>query len=100
MKNGYFLCIKTSNKRINSIEKERMEYLYNSCICMKDSGIWISSILFCGFDKKDGSWLSYTRMSVNEWISWWLVSIVYWIQLDTIERIDWIVEIDEEVNRK
>lgn len=55
MKNGYFLCIKTSNKRINSIEKERMEYLYNSCICMKESGIWISSILFCGFDKKDGS---------------------------------------------
>lgn len=55
MKNGYFLCIKTSNKRINSIEKERMEYLYSSCICMKESGIWISSILFCGFDKKDGS---------------------------------------------
>lgn len=55
MKNGYFLCIKTSNKRINSIEKERMEYLYNSCMCMKESGIWISSILFCGFDKKDGS---------------------------------------------
>ena len=55
MKNGYFLCIKTSNKRINSIEKERMEYLYNSCICMKESGIWISSIVFGVFDKKDGS---------------------------------------------
>ena len=77
-----------------------MRFLYNSCMCMKESGIWISSIVFGVFDKKDGSWVSYTRMSVNEWISWWLVSIVYWIQLDTIERIDWIVEIDEEVNRK
>ena len=55
MKNGYFLCIKTSNKRIDSIEKERMEYLYNYCICMKESGIWISSIVFGVFDKKDGS---------------------------------------------